>query len=150
MITKRGICVLLLATILGGCAPLVRQGLTQTLSSLPPAPPGAVLLAEREGSASGSDCVAYYVDQIYGSQQSLDELLMYYDRELIRTGWRLTEGSGSDPQVPRGLTRNKDEHIAILTDKYVYFRSSATSIPPATIGQYATVYILRTTRTCGG
>jgi hypothetical protein len=116
--------------------------LYQTVNSLPPAPPGVVLLHQREGSRSGSDCYAYYVDQIYGTDQSLADIVPYYQERLAANGWMQTYEYLPERDVAAGFRRGDDESMGIFTNRYRDFDWKAADVPPDKLNQYETVYMM--------
>jgi len=146
---KELLATLLLVSTLSGCAPMVHWRLGQTIKSLPAAPPGVTLLARDEGGASGSDCVAYYVHEIYGTHQPLDDVVRYYQQELGVDKWKQLHDYIPDGPEAAAFQRSGDEFLALLTYKYVGFNSAVRKIPPEKLAQFETVYILRVVRTCG-
>lgn len=149
IVIKGWIATLLLASALSGCAPVVRWRLGQTIKSLPAAPPSVTLLAREEGSASGSDCVAYYVHEIYGTNQPLDDVVRYYQQELGADRWKQLHDYIPDGPEAAAFQRGGDEFLGLLTSKYVDFDFAVRNIPFEKLAQFETVYILRVVRTCG-
>jgi len=157
---KRLVIGLLLVSMLLACiyvvqclstsAPAVRWRLARSVRSLPAAPQGVTLLGQGEGDASGSDCVAYYVDEIYGTYKPLDEVVRYYRQKLSEDGWTQFPNYIPDGAVAAEFRRGDDEFLRILTPQYVHFDSAIRKVPPERRTQFETVYILRVVRTCGG
>ncbi len=142
------VCIFV-AQCLSTSAPLVQWRLAQSVRSLPVAPEGVTLLGRGEGSDSGSDCVAYYVDNIYGTHRPLDEIVYYYQMELGADGWE--QQPDHIPNGPEAATfkRRGDEFLHIITSQYVHFDFAVRQVPPERLAQFRTVYILRIVRTCG-
>lgn len=145
------LCLMLLTA----CAPVVRHRLQQTIHSLPPAPPEAMLLYTAEGSLSGSDCVAYYIEWLYGSQEPFDIAVRYYRDMLIEQGWESSSAGQTDASELVGFRRGRAEHFGIYSHDYFWtlneieIATRGGELSQQELDTYPTIFLVQVTRTCG-
>ncbi len=133
---------------LSDSAPMIRWKLSQTVRSLPAAPEGTDLLDRGSTSGSGSDCIAYGVVEMYGTDRPFNEVTEYYEQALAAQGWNLLPEGPSGLDV--GFRRGRDEFLELLAGDWVGpHRWELPNVSDETLVQYDTVYILRVMRTCG-
>jgi len=139
----------MLMTIFVSCAPLVRVRLDQTIESLPEKPRETVLLTSERVSASGSDCVAYSVQEVYGTQQPLEMLVDYYQAELEKDGWQKLHGYSPDSDEVAAFRRNNDEYLGIYREDAISVRTTVSQLSREILLPFEDIYVLDITRTCG-
>ena len=108
-----------------------------------------MLLAQNEGSDSGSDCNAYYVERVYGTNRTLQEVARYYEDQLGAEGWTHLPDYISNGPSAAEFRRGQDEYLWVLTSEYVGFVSRVRTVPPERLAQFRTLYILHIGRSCG-
>ena len=143
-----GLSTLVFFLVHSGLAPAVQWRLAQSVKSLPAAPPTALLLAEREGSQSGSDCNAYNIDQVYGVQHPLGDVVAYYQEKLTMQGWKQLRGESPGGWEAAVFSRQPDEFVSILTERHMDFTYAIQAVEAAQLKGFETAYILRVTRMC--
>ncbi len=133
---------------LSDSAPMIRWKLSQTVRSLPAAPEGTDLLDRGDSSDSGSDCNAYCVVEMYGTNRPFNEVKRYYEQALTVQGWNLLPEGSSGLDI--GFKRGRDELLELLVGEWLsLYRGRLPDVSDETLARYGTVYILLVTRTCG-
>jgi hypothetical protein len=87
------------------------------------------------------------VYQVYGTDQSLADLVPYYQEKLAARGWTQSREYIPDDDVAIVFNRGKEELIEFFTRKFVAFAVFVREVPPDKLGQYETVYILQVVET---
>lgn len=134
---------------LSGFGMVIRWKLGQTLRSLPAPPEGVTLLARYETDESGSDCSAFGIEEIYGTERPLEDIASYYQAELLADGWRQTYEYTPGEYGVVGFKRGCDEFFEILTSSSLDVRSWVRIPLQERLAQFPTVYLLSVVRTCG-
>lgn len=134
---------------LSASAPAVRWRLSQTIRSLPAPPGGVELLSRRQVSESGSDCAAFGIEEIYGTEHPLEDIVQYYQQELVANGWTQLYEYRPGQYGAAGFKRGRDELFELLTSSYLDVRSEIKIPLQERLTQFPTVYVLTVTRTCG-
>ncbi len=130
-------------------APMVRLKLAWTMRTLPPPPSGVTLLGEFPGSASGTDCSAFVVDRVYGTNRSLADVARYYEQELKSGGWRTVRAYSPGAPEALALRTGRDELLYVLTPDSQLCDWVVRQVPAEKLAQFETIYTLDVTRTCG-
>lgn len=117
-----GICLLLVGLLTSCMTPAqARQRVTDVRQTIPEMP-RAELLVEEVDEASGSqdNCVGAQYILIYGSDRSFNEILSFYQDELLETGWKDISTDYIVPMFRKGenyflsVTEEKDLERALL------------------------------------
>ena len=130
-------------------APVLRWKLHQTHRSLPKAPEGVTLLARYEAPEGGSDCNAFAIEEIYGTERPLENIASYYQSELLADGWTQLYEYRPGQYGVVGFKRGRDEFLELLTSSSLDVRSWIRIPLQERLAQFSTVYVLNVTRTCG-
>ncbi len=137
------------ARYLWNTGPGLAWKLRQTVRSLPPPPEGVTLVLREQRSEGGSDCDALALEEIYGTERSLEDIVRYYQQELVADGW--TDLYGFDPEriQPAEFSRGRDEYLWLISGNELRSSRRITRIRVLDqMNQFSTVYGLHVGRHC--
>lgn len=141
--------ILLLPFLIGSCSSTidVAEGEMAKLQH----PPGATLIRQASEVGIGSDdrCVGAFVDRLYGTDHSLEEIVNFYSQTLP-SDWRRDKQS----QEPTWVSPNKVFVFLIISSHIENEVFYADNIPENLIDSarqtYRTVYLVRLSYSEGG
>ena len=126
-------CLYLLAGCTSGTEKIGR--LLETL----PTPPGATLLYEQKGSRQGSQDACYfpYMKQLYGTDQSFEQVVEFYENNLNSATWVKREDTLVPPGSP-SWRKGKEFLLSVISDPRMDFPEVVSDAQ----SRYRTVYFL--------
>jgi len=128
------VCLCILAGCTSGAEKIER--LLETL----PVPPGATLLYQQEGEDQGSQDACYfpYTKQLYGTDQSFEQVVEFYENNLDPAMWDKWEDDCTPPGSP-SWRRGKEFLLDLGSDPRLEFPEKVVSDAQS---RYQTVYFL--------
>jgi hypothetical protein len=105
-----------------------------------PTPPNVDLLYEQDGARQGSQdaCFFPYTKQLYGTNQSFEQIVAFYEGTLDQAGWRRRVNGLVPPDSP-AWEKDKEFWLSLWSDPRLDFPEEVVSDAQL---HYETVYFL--------